>query len=230
MITSRHCAASLEPGFAHGCRRPRSKRSGWPRRITLAPTRMLVRPGLLEPPDGRGREPAGILDEAVAISAHRNQRWRCPSGRESGSAPLGSSIGANRRQHRRRNSDVLSAFCRRGHARAGTAPRLQRCRSRSRARADARGAQVAGGHHRSTCRYGLLSQAATSASTACPNSVFRAIGVKPRYSGSENCSGWVSSKNVSLGHAYPPSDGEVEALNTPTIRRLTPSCRHQLRH
>src|SRR6202163_2312345 len=33
------------------------------REITLAPTRMLVRPGLLEPPDGRGREPAGILAE-----------------------------------------------------------------------------------------------------------------------------------------------------------------------
>ena len=31
--------------------------------IPLAPTRMLVRPGLLEPPDGRGREPAGILAE-----------------------------------------------------------------------------------------------------------------------------------------------------------------------
>src|SRR5271156_5065175 len=33
------------------------------REITLAPTRMLVRPGLLEPPDGRGREPASILAE-----------------------------------------------------------------------------------------------------------------------------------------------------------------------
>src|SRR6195256_558795 len=33
------------------------------REIALAPTRMLVRPGLLEPPDGRGREPAGILAE-----------------------------------------------------------------------------------------------------------------------------------------------------------------------
>src|SRR3981189_3495293 len=33
------------------------------REIALAPTRMLVRPGLREPPDGRGREPAGILAE-----------------------------------------------------------------------------------------------------------------------------------------------------------------------
>jgi hypothetical protein len=28
--------------------------------------------------------------------------------------------------------------------------------------------------------------------------------------------------------AYHSFGGEVEALNTPTIRRLTPSCRHQL--
>src|ERR1700704_5953670 len=33
------------------------------REIALAPTRMLARPGLLESPDGRGREPAGILAE-----------------------------------------------------------------------------------------------------------------------------------------------------------------------
>ena len=31
--------------------------------IALAPARVLVRPGLLEPPDGRGREPAGVLAE-----------------------------------------------------------------------------------------------------------------------------------------------------------------------
>jgi len=30
--------------------------------------------------------------------------------------------------------------------------------------------------------------------------------------------------------AYHSFGGEVEALNTPTIRRLTPSCRHQLPH
>src|SRR5438876_1975245 len=30
--------------------------------------------------------------------------------------------------------------------------------------------------------------------------------------------------------AYHSFSGEVEASNTPTIRRLTPSCRHQLRH
>ena len=33
------------------------------REIALAPARVLVRPGVLEPPDGRGREPAGILAE-----------------------------------------------------------------------------------------------------------------------------------------------------------------------
>ena len=33
------------------------------REIALAPAHMLFRPGVLEPPDGRGREPAGILAE-----------------------------------------------------------------------------------------------------------------------------------------------------------------------
>jgi hypothetical protein len=31
------------------------------REVALAPARVLVRPSLLEPPDGRGREPAGVL-------------------------------------------------------------------------------------------------------------------------------------------------------------------------
>ena len=39
-----------------------STHSVW-REIMLAPTGMLVRPGLLEPPDGRGREPASTLAE-----------------------------------------------------------------------------------------------------------------------------------------------------------------------
>ena len=36
------------------------------------------------------------------------------------------------------------------------------------------------------------------------------------------------SLNVSLGHGVSLFAGKVEALNTPTIRRLTPSHRHQL--
>src|ERR1700719_3624446 len=62
MITSRHCAASLEPGLHMDAVDPEVN-VAFGREITLAPTRMLVRPGLLEPPDGRGREPAGILAE-----------------------------------------------------------------------------------------------------------------------------------------------------------------------
>src|ERR1700704_1527747 len=73
------------------------------REITLAPTRMLVRPGLLEPPDGRGREPAGILAEQC------DQRLLEITGGDALQVE-------NRDQHL-------------GHARAGTAPRLHRCRS-----------------------------------------------------------------------------------------------------
>src|SRR3981189_1625403 len=73
----------------------------------------------------------------------------------------------------------------------------------------------------------VLSQAATSASTACPNSVLAPLR-KTSVSGSENVPGWVSSKTLVSVTAYHSFGGEVEALNTPTIRRLTPYCRHQL--
>src|ERR1700693_3965861 len=73
----------------------------------------------------------------------------------------------------------------------------------------------------------VLSQAATSASTPCPNSVLAPLR-KTSVSGSENVPGWVSSKTLVSVTAYHSFGGEVEALNTPTIRRLTPSCRHQL--
>jgi hypothetical protein len=69
--------------------------------------------------------------------------------------------------------------------------------------------------------------AATSASTACPNSVLAPLR-KTSVSGSENVSGWVSSKTLVSVTAYYSFGGEVEALNTPTICRLTLSCRHQL--
>src|ERR1700737_720801 len=73
----------------------------------------------------------------------------------------------------------------------------------------------------------VLSQAATSASTACPNSVLAPLR-KTSVSGSENVPGWVSSKTLVSVTAYRSFGGEVEALNTPTIRRLTLSRRHQL--
>src|SRR4029077_8674613 len=73
----------------------------------------------------------------------------------------------------------------------------------------------------------VLSQAATSASRACPNSVLAPLR-KTSVSGSENVPGWVSSKTLVSVTAYHSFGGKVEALNTPAIRPLTPSCRHQL--
>src|ERR1700730_15863535 len=73
----------------------------------------------------------------------------------------------------------------------------------------------------------VRSQAATSASTACPNSVLAPLR-KTSVSGSENVPGWVSWKTLVSVMAYHSFGGEVEALNTPTIRRLTLPCRHQL--
>src|SRR5208282_4048462 len=46
--------------------------------------------------------------------------------------------------------------------------------------------------------------------------------------GSENVPGWDSLTILSWVTAYHSFGGEVEASNTPTIRRLTPSRRHQL--
>src|ERR1019366_5629039 len=80
------------------------------RDIALAPARVLVRPGLLEPPDGRGREPARVLAE------QRDQRLLEITGGDAlqvenrdqylqalRSARIG-------RQNGRRKADTLSAF------------------------------------------------------------------------------------------------------------------------
>src|SRR5712691_5036484 len=71
------------------------------------------------------------------------------------------------------------------------------------------------------------SKAATSASTACASSA-RAPLRNTSVSGSAKVPGWQSGKTLVSVTAYHSFGGEVEASNTPTIRRLTPSCRHQL--
>src|SRR3954454_19529843 len=77
---------------------------------------------------------------------------------------------------------------------------------------------------RSACR---CRKSPTSASTAC---VSRARAPLPQISVSESVKvpGCASLKTLVSTMAYHSFGGEVEALNTPTIRRLTPSCRHQL--
>src|SRR6266566_8427891 len=68
---------------------------------------------------------------------------------------------------------------------------------------------------------------ATSASTAWVSSArapLRRISVKE----SVNAPGWASLMTLLSDTAYHSFIGEVGALNTTTIRRLTPSCRHQL--
>jgi hypothetical protein len=57
-----------------------------------------------------------------------------------------------------------------------------------------------------------------------PSSPGRKISVN----GSVNVPGWESLITLSWVTAYHSFSGEVEASNTPTIRRLTPSSRHQL--
>src|ERR1022692_4141129 len=68
---------------------------------------------------------------------------------------------------------------------------------------------------------------ATSASTACANSA-RAPLRNTSVNGAENVPGGDNLTILSWVTAYHSFSGEVEASNTPTIRRLTPSRRHQL--
>src|SRR6266699_3854680 len=72
-----------------------------------------------------------------------------------------------------------------------------------------------------------LSKAATSASTACASSAQAPLR-KTSVSESAKLPGWESRKTLVSVTAYHSFSGEVEASSTPTIRRLTPSCRHQL--
>src|SRR5438309_7146991 len=72
-----------------------------------------------------------------------------------------------------------------------------------------------------------LSKLETSASTACARSA-RAPLRKTSVSGSlkvPGCESWKTLVSVTAYHSFA---GEVEASNTPTIRRLTLSRRHQL--
>src|SRR5947208_16575448 len=70
-------------------------------------------------------------------------------------------------------------------------------------------------------------QGCNSASTAWASSA-RAPLRKISVSGSVKVPGWESWKTLASVTAYHSFAGEVEASNTPTIRRLIPSCRHQL--
>jgi predicted neuraminidase len=51
---------------------------------------------------------------------------------------------------------------------------------------------------------------------------------KTSVSESAKLPGWENRKTLVSVTAYHSFSGEVEASNTPTIRRLIPSCRHQL--
>src|SRR6202035_1579606 len=128
------------------------------------------------------------------------------------------------RQNRRRKSDAPSAFA--GAVTHAWTPH----RDCTDAGHDLALGQMPVAHRRPSSvnlSVWVLSQAATSASTACPHSRLAPLR-KTSVSGSENVPGWVSSKTLVSVTRITPSVDEVEALNTPTIRRLTLPCHHQL--
>ena len=69
-----------------------------------------------------------------------------------------------------------------------------------------------------------LPPSASTARVSSARAPFRKISV----SQSVKVPGWASWKTLLSVTAYHAFAGEVEASNTPTIRRLTPSRRHQL--
>src|SRR6266536_2615660 len=196
------------------------------REIALAPARVLLRPGFLEAPDGGGREPGRVLAE------QRNQRLLELTGGDAFEVE-------DRDQHvEALRSTSIGRQNRRGKANAlGPSP----TRSRSRGQRTATGPMPVMISRSGRCPWRTsrwrpslvslsawqLSKAATSASTACANSTQAPLR-KTSVSESAKLPGWESGKTLVSVTAYHSFSGEVEASSTPTIRRLTPSCRHQL--
>src|ERR1700730_17581124 len=154
------------------------------REIAPAPARVLVRPGVLEAGNGRGREPAGVFAE------QRQERLLEIAG-----------------------GDALQVEDREQHTATGPMPvmisRSGRCPWRTMRR---RPSSV-------SLSAWPLRKAATSASTACASNA-RAPLRKTSVSGSAKVPGWESCKTLVSVTAYHSFSGEVEASNTPTIRRL----------
>src|SRR2546423_2746389 len=73
----------------------------------------------------------------------------------------------------------------------------------------------------------MLRKAAISASTACASSACAPLR-RTSVNGSAKLPGWDSWKTLVSVTAYHSFGGEVEASNTPTIRRLTSLRRHQV--
>src|SRR5215813_1797150 len=196
------------------------------REIALAPARVLLGPGLLEPSNGRGREPAGVPAEQC------DQRFLEVAGRDALEvedrdqhlqALRPARVG---RQNCRRKADALATFAAAvTHARAAHSHRTDAGHDLTLGQMPWRT------NRRRPSSVSLsawqLSKLETSASTACARSA-RAPLRKTSVSGSVKVPGCESWKTLVSVTAYHSFAGEVEASNTPTIRRLTPSRRHQL--
>src|SRR4030081_2356277 len=172
---------------------------------------MLLRPGLLEPSDGRGREPAGVLAEQcdqrlLEVTGGDTLEVEDRDQHLEAFRPAGV-----RREKTRRKKEGPPGFAQHTRPRSGRCPW-----------------HPTRGRPSSVCLSAWqLSKAATSASTACANNA-RAPLRKTSVSGSVKVPGWESWKTLLSVTAYHSFSGEVEASNPPTIRRLIPSCRHQL--
>src|SRR5215468_8179510 len=161
---------------------------------------MFLQPSLLEPPDGRGRQPAGVLAE------QRDQRFLEVAGGDAlevedrdqhFEALRATRVG---RQNRRRKANAVRTFADAvTHARAAHGDRAD-------AGHDLAFRQMSVAHQPCPTVVGqfvacMLSKAATSASTACASSA-RAPLRKTSVSGSAKVPGWVSWKTLVSVTAY----------------------------
>src|SRR5262249_11681394 len=194
--------------------------------IALAPARMLLQPGLLEPSDGRGRQPAGILAE------QRDQRLvEVASGDALEVEDRDQHLEALRpacvgRQNRRREADALRAFvsaitytwtAHRHRTNAGHDLALRQMPVPDQPLPAVLG-QLVGMHAEQGCDLGLdgLRQQRSRA-------VAEHLGQRI------SKSSWLGQlENVSLGHGVSLLQWRSGGSNTPTIRRLTSLRRHQL--
>src|SRR6516225_3413614 len=150
---------------------------------------MLLRPRLLEPPDGRGRQPAGVLAEQCDqgfLKVAGRQALEVEDRDQHFEAFRAARV---RRQNRRRKADALRTF-------TGTVTYTRAAHGdRTDAGHDLALGQMPVAHQR------LASKTATSASTACASSA-RAPLRRISVSGSAKVPGWQSWKTLALVTAY----------------------------
>src|SRR6266540_1836848 len=196
------------------------------REVAIAPARVFVRPRVLEPRDGRGRQPAGILAQQGRqrlLEVARRDALEVEDRDQDLEAPGAARVG---RQNGGCKTDaILSCAGPVAHPR-GT------YRHRADAGHDRAFGQAAMAHQPQSAVGSLLVAMLAEKGgdlgldcldQECPRAIAQHLGQRI------GKSAWLGQlENVSVDHGVSLLQWRSGGSNTPTIRRLTPSCRHQL--